>query len=186
MARTQTLRLLIVTLIAYLPVGVLATDVRNAQFSREDGGYIIRFELTVAMDPVKARKVLTDYSQWPDLIDALQASHVIEYFPNGGQRVLLTFRPCVMMFCKTIKQVKDVTNSASGAISTVIIPLETDFEWGWERMRIVPEPGGIRLVYHAQFIPAFAAPPIPSWVLKRELRQVLTTARERMERLDTQ
>ncbi|MFQ6022527.1 MAG: SRPBCC family protein [Acidiferrobacterales bacterium] len=173
---------LVVTLLA--PTQVPAVEVRNVQVTQKQRGFIVSFNILLFMEPVWARKILTDYTQWPDLIDPLRETRVLDYLPDGGQRIWLSFEACVLLFCKTIRQVKDVEQRANGDILVDFVGEGSDFESGWERWRIRGEFNHTRVFYKAQFVPSFRTPPfIGAKVLKRELRQILITTGARLEAL---
>lgn len=171
---------LLALLVASQPLS--AAEVRSVHVVREDGGYTLSFELDLALDPERVHALLTDYAALPSMIDPLKDSEVLARYNDGRMRVRLDFEGCVAVFCKTIRQTKDVERAVDLDIKTVIVPEAGDLQWGWERWQIRGQKGRTQLQYYAQFVPDFFVPPLlTSWVLKSELRKVLQVTGQKME-----
>ena len=94
------------------------------------------------------------------------------------------FRTCILVFCKTIRQVKDVTSISPGVLVTENVAELSDFAAGHETWRIVPHGARTRVSYAGMLEPAFRVPPvIGPWIVKRKLRQRLVATARRLERL---
>ncbi|MDX1489220.1 MAG: SRPBCC family protein [Acidiferrobacterales bacterium] len=159
-----------------------AADVRSVHVMREDGGYALSFELYLALDPERVHALLTDYAGLPSMIDPLKRSKVLAHYTDGRMRVRLDFEGCVVMFCKTVRQTKDIERAVDLDITTVIVPEAGDLQWGWERWQIRGREGRTQLQYYAQFVPDFFVPPLlTSWLLKSELKDVLRVTGMKME-----
>lgn len=164
------------------PQPLSAADVRSVHVMREDGGYTLSFELHLALDPERVHALLTDYTALPSMIDPLKHSEVLAHYTDGRMRVRLDFEGCVVMFCKTIRQTKDIERAVDLDITTVIVPEAGYLQWGWERWQIRGGKGRTQLQYYAQFVPDFFVPPLlTSWLLKSELKDVLKVTGMKME-----
>jgi hypothetical protein len=161
-----------------------AVEVHDVYVGHDRGTEIVRFDMSLNLRPARVHELLTDYAVLPHLIDALQKSSVLENLPDGRQRVLMVFHPCLLMFCKTLRQVLDVKQRSNGDIYGVIVPADSDFKSGWESWQIFHEHNHARLVYNGQFTPDFALPPgITTWILRHELYRTLLVSGARMEAL---
>lgn len=162
MQGSRTLALLM-ALASCTPLSAL--EVHDAYVGRDHGAHIVRFDMSLNLQPARVRELLTDYALLPDFIDALQESRVLTDLPDGHQRVLMVFRPCLVMFCKTLRQVLDVKQRSDGDIYSVIVPTGGDFKAGWESWQILGEHNNARLVYNGRFTLNFALPPgITAWI----------------------
>lgn len=163
-----------------------AVEVHDVYVGHDRGTEIVRFDMSLALPPARVRKLLTDYAVLPDVIDALQKSSVLKDLPDGRQRVLMVFHPCLLIFCKTLRQVLDVKQRSNGDIYSVIVPAGSDFKSGWESWQVFNQHNHARLIYNGQFTLDFTLPPgITTWLLRRELHHTLLTSGARMEALRT-
>lgn len=168
-----------------VPVPALALDIHDLQITREGNRYRVHFDVVIPVAPARAQALLRDYRQWPNLSDTMTESRLLETFPDGRQRVRIVFHSCVLLFCKDISQTKELDNRQDGDIRAVMVPEQSDFSYGWEHWRIRAAKDMTRLQYQAEFVPAFALPPvIGPWILKARLRQTLTLTAERLEILN--
>lgn len=165
-------------------VALPAVEVHDVYVGHDRGTQIVRFDMSLNLRPARVRQLLTDYAVLPDIIDALQKSSVLKDLPDGRQRVLMVFHPCLLVFCKTLRQVLDVKQRNNGDIYSVIVPVGSDFKSGWESWQIFNEHDHARLVYNGQFTLDFALPPgVTAWLLRHELHRTLLTSGARMEAL---
>jgi hypothetical protein len=161
-----------------------AVELHDVYVDHERGAQIVRFDMSLNLRPARVHELLTDYAVLPHVIDALQKSSVLEDLPDGRQRVLMVFHPCLLIFCKTLRKVVDVKQRSNGDIYSVIVPAGSDFKSGWESWQILNEHNHARLIYNGQFTLDFALPPgMTTWILRHELYHTLLVSGARMEAL---
>ena len=182
--RAGPLLLLTFTITLFTPAQAVAVTIRTLEITHSKGSYQVTFDVLLAAKPEKAWALLSDYQQWSRLSDNLKEAQLLERFPDGRQRVRLRFRSCVLIFCKTIRQVKDMTTRPKGDILTVMVPEQGDFTSGWEHWRILAEQDKTRVHYTAEIVPGFRLPPLigPS-ILKHKLRRTLIGTAKKLETL---
>ena len=176
---------MILILTMFAPMQAAAVTIEKVDITHKKMTYNITFDALVAADPAKAWTLLTDYRQWPRLTDAIIESELLDTFPDARQRVRVSFRFCVLFFCKTVQQVKDMQNDPSGEIyRTEIVSGYGDFASGWEVWEILAERNETRLRYRAEFELTFRLPPlIGPWILKRKFRRELIVMAAKVEEL---
>jgi hypothetical protein len=183
--RTLSSVLLAVALALYIPTQVLAASVRTLEITYATGSYHVTFDVLLAAEPERVRVALRDYLQWPGLSDTLEEAELLKHFADGRQRLRLRFRSCVLVFCKTIRQVKDLTAGPDAEVLSVMVPEEGDFASGRERWLILAEQGKTRVLYTAEIVPSFGLPPlIGPLILKAELGSMLIETAKKLETLD--
>lgn len=181
---TGRLLILALTVTLLAPAPAVAATIRKLDITHNNGNYLISFDVLLAAQPARTQKLLTDYTQWPRLSDTVRESHLLKTFPDGQQRVRLSFYGCVLIFCKTFQQVKDVAKRPNGDTVAVMVPEQSDFDAGWERVQILAKRNKTRVQYDAQLAPAFFVPPlIGPWILKRKLRRLLIGIANKSEAL---
>ena len=176
--------LLAITLTLFSLTQAVAATIRTLEITHTQGNYHVTFDVLLAANSEQAWMLLSDYHQWQRLSDNLEEVKLLELFPDGRQRIRLRFRSCVLIFCKTIRQVKDVKTDPKGDILSVLVPEQEDFVSGWEHWRILSEQGETRVQYDAEIVPSFGLPPlIGPLILKAKLRSTLIETANRLEAL---
>jgi hypothetical protein len=181
-------RLLLLTFMLALcaPRLVAAAAVRDLDVTHNKETYLVTFDVLVAAEAASVREFVSDYTQWPRLSNKVREGQLLKTFPDGRQRVRLDFRSCVLIFCKTIRQIKDVTTRPNGDLVTVMVPERGDFKSGWERWQILVEQNQTRVLYDAVLVPSYRGLPlIGPWIVKSSLRRMLIDAAKKMEALAT-
>jgi hypothetical protein len=121
--------------------------------------------------------VLTDFKYPARLSEAVTAREVVGQ-QDGIVRVRTEFRDCVVLFCRTMVLLQDVTVSAN-EVRAEVVPDASDFRHGFLRWSIDKAgEGASRVDFEAVMEPDFFVPPIiGGFLLRGALRkQVLTTA----------
>ena len=179
---TGRLLLLIFTVALLVVRPVAAATVRHLEVRHDQGTYVVTFDVLLTAEAPRVRALLSDYTQWPRLSKKVKEAYLLRTFADGRQRVNLGFRACVLIFCKTIRQVKDVAQRPNGDIVAVVVPEHSDFASGWERWRIFAEGSKTRVQYHALLVPNHRARSLLGrWILASNLRRTLTDAAKRLE-----
>ncbi|MFQ5938247.1 MAG: hypothetical protein ACE5LB_17735 [Acidiferrobacterales bacterium] len=161
-----------------------AATIWHLEITHDNRTYLAAFDVLLAANAASSRELLSDYRQWRRLSDTLSESQLLRTFPDGRQRIRLRFHACVLIFCKTYQQVKDVVVRPNGDIVTTIVPEGSDFASGWERWQIRAEQNKTRIQYHAVLVPAFRVPPLVGpWILKSTLRRKLIVTAQKLETL---
>ncbi len=169
--------------LALAPQLAQATAVAKTEVSEKDGHYKVDFEVVIDAPIQKVRQIMTDYARLSRLSDTITESRVLAAETNK-QRVGLTFRACVLFFCRTMKRVEDVETLADGDIVATAVPQLSDFHYSVEHWRIAGEHARTRIKYHAELSPSFYVPPLLGpWLMKSKIRNELETTAKKIEAL---
>ncbi len=182
--RIGTGRLLLLTLAVVLITmkPAFAAQVLRLEVTHDNGTYLVTFDVLLTAEAPRVRALLSDYTQWPRLSKKVKEAYLLKTFPDGRQRVNLGFRSCVLIFCRSIRQVKDVAQRLDGSIVAVVVPEHSDFASGWERWQIFSEGSKTRVQYHALLVPNHRVLSLLGrWILASNLRRTLTDAAKRLE-----
>ena len=189
--RTALPHLLAILLLEMLGAGVAsAVSVESVDIARTGDAYSVAFEVIVAANAADVRRMLINYHEWPRLSDNVTEARLVPAASTGVQRISVTLRSCIIvgLFCKVMRQVKDLEALADGSgYVTTFVPGQGDFASGSESWQIHAESNAAtRLRYEATFVPAFQVPRlIGPWMIKRALRRELIGAATRLELLAT-
>ena len=179
---TGRLVLLIFTVALLVVRPVAAATVRHLEVGHDQGTYVVTFDVLLTAEAPRVRALLSDYTQWPRLSEKVKEAYLLKTFPDGRQRVNLGFRACMLIFCRSIRQVKDVAQRPNGDIVAVVVPEHSDFASGWERWRIFAEGSKTRVQYHALLVPNHRVRSLLGrWILASNLRRTLTDAAKTLE-----
>ncbi len=176
------LLLLTFTVALFIARPVAAATVRNLEVTYDNGAYLVTFDVLLTAEAPRVWALLSDHTQWPRLSTQIKDAHLLETFPDGRERVNLGFRSCVLIFCKSIRQVKDVAKLPNGGMVTRVISEDSDFSSGWEHWRVVAEGNQTRVHYRAALVPNHRVLPfLGRWVVASHLRRMLRAAAARLE-----
>lgn len=161
---------------------VAAVTIQSLDVTHNQGRFHIAFDVLLAADPAKTYELVSNYRKWPLFFRTLKETRLVTTFPDGRQRIRLTFRSCVLFICRKILQTKDVTRRQHEDVFTRIVADGRYFESGWEHWRLIANEQDTHLQYRAELVPAFdLVPLIGPWLLKKKLRRSLLWAAEKAE-----
>ena len=160
-----------------LPCLVQAGTIQDSSVSRDGDIYSLSVTARIEAPPARVYGSITDFSNLPAINPSIEASTVLESQGNR-RRVHSVIRVCILVFCKRVQQVQDVTLVDSGTLEAVMVPGAGDFRGGDARWEITAEGAATELQFSETFEPDFWVPPvIGTWLIERELvREVAETA----------
>lgn len=165
-----------------LPVTAQAFTLVKSDIEHAQNHYLVEFEVVIEAPFGAVRARMTDYAHLDQLSPLVIQSRALERFDDSRARLELIMHACVLVFCKTVKRVIDVTLENNGDIVTRALPELSDFYKADERWRIAPERAGTRIKYRGEIIPKFFVPPlIGPAILKYKMRSELETLAGRLE-----
>jgi len=160
-----------------LPCLVQAGTIQDSSVSREGNIYSLSVTARIKAPPARVYRSITDFSNLAAINPSIEESTVLESQGNR-HRVHTVIRVCILVFCKRVQQVQDVTLVDSGTLEAVMVPGAGDFRGGDARWKITAEGAATELQFSETFEPDFWVPPvIGTWLIERELvREVAETA----------
>lgn len=161
-----------------------AEEIRSLEVTNEHGRYRVSFDAVLAAPAAKTRPYMIEPRQWPRLSEIISDARVLERLDDDRQKVHVTFKACVLFYCKTVQKVEEMRRLADGDIVTLALPEDSDFDYAHERWRISGDAHHTRVQYEAELVPSFFVPPvIGPYILKSELEGLLTETARNLERL---
>lgn len=158
---------ILVVLAILVTTSALAVEKNDVRVVTEDRSYRIymAFEVPASIEQVKS--VLTDFAHPSRLSSAVIAREVLGQ-QDGVVRVRTEFRDCVLLFCKTMMLIHDVTVSEN-EVRADVVPEGSDFRHGFLRWSIHGA-GDIdaHVVFEAVMEPDFFVPPLIGGFLVRK------------------
>jgi hypothetical protein len=154
----------------------LAGEVLEHHVHNEDGHYYVHLKMRIDAGRDNVYRVLTDYDNIKRLNDSFTESRILER--NGNQvRVMLVSEGCVFIFCRSVKQVQEVTPLEQGYILTVTDPMHSDLKYGRVLWHVQGNDKMTIITYNADFAPDFWVPPLfgPATLRQRLLMEAKKT-----------
>jgi Polyketide cyclase / dehydrase and lipid transport len=160
-----------------------AADVKTLRVFRDQDTYHIIFDAIVDAPAHKVYRLLSDYAHLDRLSPTIIAI-TVQPTPQGtGERVRSVLRSCVLVFCREVVEVEDVTQSDGKTIAAEIVPGEGDFQGGYTLWRIQAAGSRTRLHYEATRTPAFWVPRlVGSQMIEATMRNQFAASVARLER----
>jgi hypothetical protein len=143
-----------------------AFAIERAEAQYADKRY--QFELVATIDaPVeRVQSVLTDYEGYPALDPRILESRVLERPQEHVALLQTTLRMCFGPFCRNVKRVERVEESANG-LSAVADPQRSDVSAGETHTTLMAVENGTRVSYRTSITPSFWIPAVVGrrWML---------------------
>ena len=143
-------------------------------------GAVYRLSISARMDAPLAvvYQSITDFSNLSAINPSIEESQVLESQGASQSRVRSVIRVCILVFCKRIEQVQDVTLVDGHTVVARMVPGAGDFRTGLARWELTAAGGATELYFTEVFEPDFWVPPvIGPWLIEKKLvREVEETA----------
>lgn len=154
-----------------LPAPSLAGTILASSVSHEGPRYNLSVTARIDAPFDTVYQSITDFDHLAAINPAIEESQLLATPRPDTWRVRSVIRVCILMFCKRVVQVQDVTVLAGGHdIEAVILPESSDFRSGIARWQLTASDASTELLFTNSFEPDFWVPPvIGPWLIKRKL-----------------
>ena len=152
------------------PATALAGDILASSVSHDGDHYSLSVTALIDAPIDIVYQSITDFDNLAAINPAIEESQLLA-MPNAEtQRVRSVIKVCILVFCKRIEQVQDVTMKAGYVIEAVVLPDLSDFRSGFARWQLTTRSASTELLFTNTFEPDFWVPPvIGPWLIKRKL-----------------
>ena len=149
-----------------------------------EGRYTVTFDVLLDAPHETIYTAIADPDRWPQLSSVVTTAKIQGRLPDGRQKVSVTFRDCILIFCQSVHKHEALLRSTNGNIETLAFPEQSDFSYAHEHWRISGEGRRTRVQYQAQMTPTFYIPPvIGSYIFKAKIRALLLNVTGNLEKL---
>lgn len=161
-----------------MPTTSLAGDILTSSVSHDQDGYHLSVTARIDAPRDTVYRSITDFENLAAINPAIEESQLLLTSGPDTRRVRSVVRVCILMFCKRVVQVQDVTLLEDYAIRAVVVPDDSDFRRGIAHWQLTASGAATELLFTNRFEPDFWVPPvIGPWLIKRKLvREVAETA----------
>ena len=159
------------------PCVLLAGEILDSSVTHD--GTVYRLSISARVDAPLAvvYRSITDFSNLAAINPSIEESQVIASQGADRQRVRSVIRVCILVFCKRVEQVQDVTLVDQRTVVATMVPGAGDFRAGSARWELTAADTGTGLHFTEVFEPDFWVPPlIGPWLIEKQLvREVAET-----------
>ena len=113
-----------------MPAPSLAGDILASSVSHDGDGYSLSITAHIEAPRETAYRSITDFDNLAAINPAIEESQLLRLSGPDTRRVRSVIRVCILMFCKRVVQVQDVTLLEDYAIRAVVVPDDSDFRHG--------------------------------------------------------
>jgi hypothetical protein len=161
-----------------LPCMLQAGEIQNSSVTRDGDVYSLSISARVLAPLAMVYQSITDFSNLAAINPSIEESQVLASQGVDRLRVRSVIKVCILVFCKRVKQVQDVTLVDSHTVVAVMVPGAGDFRAGSARWVLTAVGAATDLHFAEVFEPDFWVPPvIGPWLIEKELvREVAETA----------
>jgi hypothetical protein len=168
----------LLALLVFLPAAATAGEVLTSRVTHADGRYDLAITARIDAPSDAVLHAITDYSNLAAINPDIEVSELLGTTPAGASLVRTVIRVCILVFCKQVEQLQQVTYPDADTIEAVIVPEGSDFRSGVARWQLAsPTALTTELRFTETFEPDFWVPPvIGPWLIRRKLvREVAET-----------
>ena len=168
----------LLAILLLLPSVSLAGAILASSVSHEGAIYTLSVTARIDAPLDTVYRSITDFDNLAAINPAIEESRLLSMPTADTWRVRSVIRVCILMFCKRVQQVQDVTLVDAHNLVAVMVPGAGDFRAGEARWKITADGVATELLFSETFEPDFWVPPvIGTWLIERKLvREVAETA----------
>jgi len=170
------MRLIVVLLL--MPPAALAGEILDSSVNHEGFIYSLSVKARIDAPLDTVYRSITDFDNLAAINPAIEESQLLATPTADTRRVRSVIRVCILMFCKRVEQLQEVTLLDDYAIEAVVLPQGGDFRSGVAHWQLTASGAATEMLFTNTFEPDFWVPPvIGPWLIKRKLvREVAETA----------
>jgi carbon monoxide dehydrogenase subunit G len=164
--------------LSLFPCVLLAGEILDSSVTHDGAVYRLSITARVNAPLAVVYQSITDFTSLAAINPSIEESQVLESQGANRLRVRSVIRVCILVFCKRVVQVQDVTLVDSRTVVATMVPGAGDFRAGSARWELTAVGTATQLHFTEAFEPDFWVPPvIGPWLIEKKLvREVAETA----------
>jgi len=158
-------------LMLFIPAASIAGEILASSVTHADGRYDLTITARINAPRDAVLRAITDYSNLAAINPDIEVSELLGTTPDGVSTVRTVIHVCILVFCKRVQQLQQVTRPRADTIEAVIVPEGSDFRSGFARWQLASISAmTTELQFTETFEPDFWVPPlIGPWLIRRKL-----------------
>ena len=160
---------LLISLLLY-PCALQAGEILASRVTHDGAVYRLSISARVNAPLALVYQSITDFTNLAAINPSIEESQVLASPDAGRQRIRSVIKVCILLFCKRVVQVQDVTLVDGHTVVATMVPGAGDFRAGLARWELTPYGTATDLHFTEVFEPDFWVPPlIGPWLIKKKL-----------------
>ena len=158
-------------MLLFLPAGAVAGDILDASVTHADGHSDLAIRARIDAPSAAVYRAISDYSNLAAINPDIRVSELLGTSAAGVSTVHTVINVCILLFCKKVEQLQQMTHPDAHTIEAVTVPEGSDFRSGFARWRLTSLTAvTTELQFTETFEPDFWVPPvIGPWLIQRKL-----------------
>lgn len=153
-----------------LPCSLPAGEILDSGVTHDEAIYNLSITARVNAPLALVYRSITDFPNLAEINPSIEESQVLASSDSDRQRVRSVIRVCILVFCKQVVQVQDVTLVDAHTVVATMVPGAGDFRAGVARWELMTDGNATLLHFTEEFEPDFWVPPvIGPWLIEKEL-----------------
>ena len=153
-----------------VPATSLAGDILTSSVVHEGDRYSLSVTALIDAPIDIVYQSITDFDNLAAINPAIEESQLLAAPSAEAPRLCRCRSLGILVFCKRVEQVQDVTMKAGYLIEAVVLPAHSDFRSGLAHWQLTTHGTSTELLFTNTFEPDFWVPPvIGPWLIKRKL-----------------
>ena len=149
---------------------VVAGEIIDASVTKSDGVYNASVDALINAPLHLVYESISDYANLSAINPSIVESQILRVLGPDRYRVRSVIEVCILIYCKRVEQVQDMTHKDARTIEAVTLPEYSDFRDGVARWRFTEVGPSTEMYFTHRFEPDFWVPPvIGTWLIKRTL-----------------
>ena len=179
------MRLLILLCLTFFSITPSAGEIKSANVEHEGKDYRLNLVMEIDAGREEIVALLLDHENFKQLSEVMIESGLAQDAPEDKTRRRLVVKTCIAFFCFKVVMVEDIEQPFDGSILAIMVPEESDFNYGRTEWQIEPiGPDRSKINYSFQLQPDFWIPPaIGPFFIKRKMVREAKESILKMENL---
>lgn len=164
---------------------VYSGEIKTATVQYRNGTYTISFKARIAASQADVYRIVTDYNRLDRLNDIIVTSALLTKPGVSPAKRQIKLHVCILFYCQQGTLVETVTEYNMDTILAIIIPAESDIDFGESRWQIISLGAqATQLSLTSQVRLGFWLPPvIGPWLIEKKMIRELSIIVDRLELL---
>ncbi len=178
------MRLFLLLYLAFFSIPSSAGEIESANVEHAGNNYRLDLVMQIEAGREGIVALLMDHENFKQLSKVMLESGLVQDAPEDKTRRRLVVKTCIVFFCFKVVMVEDIEQPSEDSILAIMVPEESDFNYGRTEWQIEPlGPGRSKINYSFHLQPDFWVPPaIGPFLIKRKM---IREARESILKMES-
>jgi len=149
---------LLCVFLVWCNASVLLAEEISAEY--KEGIYDLNASFEVEASVEEIIGLLTDYENIAQLHPSIIESEILPTISENRSRIRTVVKDCVLLFCKEVVRVENVSQHSDHSIEAEVVPFLSDFRSGHTKWKVTQHGKTATVAYQSMMQPKFWIPPL--------------------------